>query len=138
MPGGRLPVGTGELEPVQAEIPDLFVSGSEVPPGSLIDVDVEVADLLAVGAMWENDPKWVNGLEAGFDRVTPELLLATLGPARVAPAASRSSLPLSLPASDTFLPPDWAPLKRSWTCASVAKRSLPLAAGIPGNWLVCM
>ncbi len=36
-----------------------------------------LVDLLAVGAMWENDPKWVNGLEAGFDRVTPELLLAT-------------------------------------------------------------
>jgi predicted Zn-dependent peptidase len=34
-------------------------------------------DLLAVGAMWENDPKWVNRLEAGFDRVTPELLQAT-------------------------------------------------------------
>ncbi len=34
-------------------------------------------DLLAVGALWENDPNWVNGLEAGFNRVTPELLLAT-------------------------------------------------------------
>ncbi|HEX9964053.1 MAG TPA: pitrilysin family protein [Allosphingosinicella sp.] len=34
-------------------------------------------DLLAVGAMWENDPKWVNRLEAGFDRVTPELIQAT-------------------------------------------------------------
>jgi predicted Zn-dependent peptidase len=34
-------------------------------------------DLLAVGALWENDPKWVNGLEAGFEAVTPELLLAT-------------------------------------------------------------
>ncbi|HLL58401.1 MAG TPA: pitrilysin family protein [Allosphingosinicella sp.] len=34
-------------------------------------------DLLAVGALWENDPNWVNGLEAGFKRVTPELLLAT-------------------------------------------------------------
>jgi predicted Zn-dependent peptidase len=34
-------------------------------------------DLLAVGAMWENDPRWVNRLEAGFERVTPELLQAT-------------------------------------------------------------
>ena len=34
-------------------------------------------DMLAVGAMWENDPNWVNRLEAGFNRVTPELLLAT-------------------------------------------------------------
>jgi len=34
-------------------------------------------DLLAVGALWENDPNWVNRLEAGFDAVTPELLLAT-------------------------------------------------------------
>jgi predicted Zn-dependent peptidase len=36
-----------------------------------------LVDLLAVGAMWENDPDWVNGLEAGFERVTPELILAT-------------------------------------------------------------
>ena len=36
-----------------------------------------LVDLLAVGALWENDPKWVNRLEAGFDRVTPELMLAT-------------------------------------------------------------
>jgi predicted Zn-dependent peptidase len=36
-----------------------------------------LVDLLAVGAMWENDPRWVNRLEAGFDKVTPELLLAT-------------------------------------------------------------
>ena len=34
-------------------------------------------DMLAVGAMWENDPNWVNSLEAGFNRVTPELVLAT-------------------------------------------------------------
>ena len=34
-------------------------------------------DLLAVGAMWENDPRWVNHLEAGFDKVTPALILAT-------------------------------------------------------------
>ncbi|HEX8670142.1 MAG TPA: pitrilysin family protein [Allosphingosinicella sp.] len=36
-----------------------------------------LVDLLAVGAMWENDPNWVNTLEAGFDKVTPELILAT-------------------------------------------------------------
>jgi zinc protease len=36
-----------------------------------------MVDLLAVGALWENDPNWVNGLERGFERVTPELLLAT-------------------------------------------------------------
>jgi predicted Zn-dependent peptidase len=36
-----------------------------------------LVDLLAVGAMWENDPQWVNGLEAGFDKVTPALILAT-------------------------------------------------------------
>jgi predicted Zn-dependent peptidase len=36
-----------------------------------------LVDLLAVGAMWENDPRWVNRLEEGFNRVTPELLLAT-------------------------------------------------------------
>ena len=34
-------------------------------------------DLLAVGALWENDPNWVNRLEAGFNKVTPELILAT-------------------------------------------------------------
>ena len=27
--------------------------------------------------MWENDPQWVNRLEAGFDKVTPQLILAT-------------------------------------------------------------
>jgi zinc protease len=36
-----------------------------------------LVDLLAVGAMWEDDPNWVNRLEAGFNAVTPELLLAT-------------------------------------------------------------
>ena len=36
-----------------------------------------MVDLLAVGALWENDPRWVNRLERGFDQVTPELLLAT-------------------------------------------------------------
>jgi predicted Zn-dependent peptidase len=34
-------------------------------------------DMLAVGAMWENDPKWVNKLEAGFNRVTPALIQKT-------------------------------------------------------------
>jgi len=36
-----------------------------------------LVDLLAVGAMWENDPQWVNQLESGFDKVTPALILAT-------------------------------------------------------------
>ncbi|MFN3389818.1 MAG: M16 family metallopeptidase, partial [Allosphingosinicella sp.] len=36
-----------------------------------------LVDLLAVGALWEDDPNWVNTLEAGFNRVTPELILAT-------------------------------------------------------------
>ena len=36
-----------------------------------------LVDLLAVGAMWENDPKWVNGLEAGFNKVTPALIQST-------------------------------------------------------------
>ena len=34
-------------------------------------------DLLAVGAMWEDDPKWVNRLEAGFNKVTPQLIQST-------------------------------------------------------------
>jgi predicted Zn-dependent peptidase len=36
-----------------------------------------LVDLLAVGAMWEDDPKWVNRLEAGFDKVTPALIQST-------------------------------------------------------------
>lgn len=36
-----------------------------------------LVDLLAVGALWEDDPAWVNTLEAGFAQVTPELALAT-------------------------------------------------------------
>jgi predicted Zn-dependent peptidase len=36
-----------------------------------------LVDLLGVGALWENDPNWVNTLETGFARVTPELMLAT-------------------------------------------------------------
>ena len=36
-----------------------------------------LVDLLAVGALWEDDPNWINTLEAGFERVTPELMLAT-------------------------------------------------------------
>jgi predicted Zn-dependent peptidase len=38
---------------------------------------VGLVDLLAVGAMWENNPEWINGLEAGFAQVTPELIQAT-------------------------------------------------------------
>jgi predicted Zn-dependent peptidase len=36
-----------------------------------------MVDLLAVGALWENDPKWVNRLERGFAQVTPALLQKT-------------------------------------------------------------
>ena len=36
-----------------------------------------LVDLLAVGAMWENDPNWVNRLEQGFAEVTPALLMRT-------------------------------------------------------------
>jgi predicted Zn-dependent peptidase len=36
-----------------------------------------IVDLLGVGALWENDPKWVNQLERGFAKVTPELMMAT-------------------------------------------------------------
>jgi len=34
-------------------------------------------DLLAVGAMWENDPRWANRLESGFSKVTPQLIQST-------------------------------------------------------------
>ena len=27
--------------------------------------------------MWEDDPKWVNRLEAGFNKVTPQIIQAT-------------------------------------------------------------
>ena len=36
-----------------------------------------LVDLLAVGAMWEDDPNWVNRLETGFNKVTPALIQAT-------------------------------------------------------------
>lgn len=36
-----------------------------------------LVDMLAVGALWEDDPSWINTLEAGFAQVTPELMLAT-------------------------------------------------------------
>ncbi len=36
-----------------------------------------MVDLLAVGALWENDPRWVNRLERGFAQVTPELIQKT-------------------------------------------------------------
>jgi zinc protease len=36
-----------------------------------------LVDLLAVGALWEDDPNWVNRLERGFEKVTPEQILAT-------------------------------------------------------------
>ena len=66
-----------------------------------------LVDLLAVGAMWEDDPRWINRLEAGFAKVTPELILATakeylrptnrtlllVKPEAAAPAAASSGAP---------------------------------------------
>jgi predicted Zn-dependent peptidase len=36
-----------------------------------------LAELLAVGALWEDDPLWFTKVERGFDQVTPELLRKT-------------------------------------------------------------
>ena len=36
-----------------------------------------LVDLLAVGAMWEDDPEWLERLESGFEAVTPDLVLST-------------------------------------------------------------
>ena len=63
-----------------------------------------MVDLLAIGALWEDDPNWVNRLERGFAQVTPELMLATareylrptnrtilvIEPGAAAPAAART------------------------------------------------
>ncbi|HEX8222803.1 MAG TPA: pitrilysin family protein [Allosphingosinicella sp.] len=65
------PVGAAELARARTKIrSNLYNIADPATRFGLID-------LLAVGAMWENDPKWVNRLEAGFDRVTPELIQAT-------------------------------------------------------------
>ena len=65
------PVSAGELARARTKIrSQLYNLADPATRFGLID-------LLAVGAMWENDPKWVNRLEAGFDRVTPELIQAT-------------------------------------------------------------
>ncbi len=65
------PVSAGELERARTKIrSNLYNLADPSTRFGLID-------LLAVGAMWENDPQWVNRLEAGFDQVTPELILAT-------------------------------------------------------------
>jgi zinc protease len=65
------PVSTEELERARTKLRSNLYSLAD--PATRFGL----VDLLAVGAMWENDPKWVNRLEAGFHRVTPELLLAT-------------------------------------------------------------
>ena len=65
------PVSAAELERARTKIrSDLYDLANPSTRFGLID-------LLAVGALWENDPNWMNRLEAGFDAVTPELLLAT-------------------------------------------------------------
>ena len=65
------PVSAEELERARTKIRSQLYSLAD--PATRFGL----VDLLAVGALWENDPNWVNGLEAGFDRVTPELILAT-------------------------------------------------------------
>lgn len=65
------PVTQAELDRAKTKVrADLY---SAVDPATRFGM----VDLLAVGALWEDDPNWVNRLEAGFDQVTPELLLAT-------------------------------------------------------------
>ncbi|HET9638257.1 MAG TPA: pitrilysin family protein [Allosphingosinicella sp.] len=65
------PVAAAELERARTKIRSSLYNLAD--PSTRFGL----VDLLAVGAMWENDPNWVNRLEAGFDSVTPELLLAT-------------------------------------------------------------
>jgi predicted Zn-dependent peptidase len=65
------PVTAGELERARTKIRSNLYNLAD--PSTRFGL----VDLLAVGAMWENDPNWVNRLEAGFARVTPELILAT-------------------------------------------------------------
>jgi predicted Zn-dependent peptidase len=65
------PVSAEELERARTKLrSNLYSLGDPSTRFGLID-------LLAVGAMWENDPDWVNRLEPGFNAVSPELLLAT-------------------------------------------------------------
>jgi zinc protease len=65
------PVGAEELERARTKIRSQLYNLAD--PATRFGL----VDLLAVGAMWEDDPAWVNRLEAGFARVTPELILAT-------------------------------------------------------------
>jgi predicted Zn-dependent peptidase len=65
------PVTPEELRRAQTKIrADLYATADPATRFGIVD-------LLAVGALWENDPKWVNQLERGFARVTPELIMAT-------------------------------------------------------------
>lgn len=65
------PVSQEELRRAQTKIRSSLYSN--IDPATRFGM----VDLLAVGAMWENDPKWVNRLERGFAQVTPELLMRT-------------------------------------------------------------
>jgi predicted Zn-dependent peptidase len=65
------PVSQEELRRAQTKIRSSLYSN--IDPATRFGM----VDLLAVGAMWENDPKWVNRLEGGFAQVTPELLMRT-------------------------------------------------------------
>jgi predicted Zn-dependent peptidase len=65
------PVSAGELERARTKIRSSLYNLAD--PSTRFGL----VDLLAVGAMWENDPKWVNTLEAGFNKVTPQLIQAT-------------------------------------------------------------
>jgi zinc protease len=65
------PVTPGELERAKTKIrANLYAA---LDPATRFGM----VDLLAVGALWENDPNWVNRLERGFAQVTPELLQKT-------------------------------------------------------------
>jgi predicted Zn-dependent peptidase len=65
------PVSTEELDRARTKIRSSLYNLAD--PSTRFGL----VDLLAVGAMWENDPKWVNSLEAGFNKVTPQLIQAT-------------------------------------------------------------
>ena len=65
------PVSAGELERARTKIrSNLYNLADPSTRFGLID-------LLAVGAMWEDDPRWASRLEAGFAKVTPQLIQAT-------------------------------------------------------------
>ena len=65
------PVSTEELERARTKIRSNLYNLAD--PSTRFGL----VDLLAVGAMWENDPNWVNRLEAGFAKITPQLIQST-------------------------------------------------------------